>query len=638
MKKRTRLLVFLVCISLGLAFLYPTFQWYVVFNKQDRADAGLNTIQLRSAVLKAVDTAIEEFESNNISDANKTVYKALGKSFIKKLKDYNSGRFKDERIKIKSSYTYTEIKEILSSFMSNQTSVDNFIKVEVLEEYYKNYYQSKADVKKGIIKLGLDLQGGAYAVVRINYDHPLAKEKFNKITKEEKPDAISTFFSKITPAFLKKNENKTVQLDEKVKQEIIKKAMLTIENRINRYGVSETAIQSTGSLDRIIINLPGVTEVNQLRQIIETVGILEFRLVSEEGSRILYEMKNEADKKGISIFDKNRKMLPEYQAKLPPDTEALFIVSKDEWGRESENQGLYVLEKENLLFTAEGVNSITNAYVDRDRLTSDLTVNFSMNDEAAKRWALATERNVNRRVAIVLDNMILQEPPTIREKISGGNTQITLGNVPEQELFNLALILRSGSLDVPLEIAEENTIGASLGQDTIESGVFAMILSAILVFGFMILWYSVGGLIADIAMILNLTLLLGGLAIFNGTLTLPGIAGIVLTIGMAVDSNVIIYERIKEEFRSGKTFKTAVSLGFDKAFWTILDSNLTTFAAGIGLSFFGTGPIKGFAVTLCLGIMCTLFAALFATRLLFDFVTTKYDFKSLRFISTFKGN
>ena len=250
--------------------------------------------------------------------------------------------------------------------------------------------------------------------------------------------------------------------------------------------------------------------------------------------------------------------------------------------------------------------------------------------------AETTRDNIGRQIAIILDDFILQSP-VVQSEIPNGRSQVTLGNLSYEELDDMAKILRSGSLNVPLEISEENTVGASLGRDTIQKGVSAIIIGLILVVSFMILYYSLGGIVADLALIFNFFFLLAGLAMFGGTLTLPGIAGIILTLGMAVDSNVIIYERIKEEFRAGKTFNTAMSLGYEKAFWTILDANITTFAAAIGISLFGTGPIKGFAVTLCIGIVSTLFTSLFITRLMWDTLVSVNSFKSLRSLSLVRG-
>ncbi|HOV14586.1 MAG TPA: protein translocase subunit SecD, partial [Spirochaetota bacterium] len=467
---------------------------------------------------------------------------------------------------------------------------------------YTKEYESKRKVKENIIKLGLDLQGGAYAVVTVNFNHPSMAKRY--------------------PKGIEKTE----------REAMIDSAVIKIENRINKYGLSEISIQKLKDQEKIVINLPGVKEATELRQIIETVGVLEFKLVSKEGSDLLAKLKREYDTLSKSIFDKNGNVIPEIQSQLPPDTEVLPISKKDKWGRDLEYKEFLLVEKESLLGDNMKILSSTVSAGD----LGNHVVNFELGEEDAKKWAKVTGDNVGRQIAIILDNVILQYP-VVKDKITGGRSQITLGDSPIEELRTLALILKSGSMSVPLEISEESTVGASLGQDTIEKGLFACMMGALFVLVFMVIWYSVGGLFADIAVFLNILLLVSGLALFRGTLTLPGLAGIVLTVGMAVDSNVIIFERIKEEFRSGKSFKTSVNLGFDKALWTILDANLTTFAAGIGLSLFGTGPVKGFAVTLCLGIVTTLFAALFVSRLMFDILITYTDFKSLRVLNLLRG-
>ncbi len=459
---------------------------------------------------------------------------------------------------------------------------------------------------KTSIKLGLDLQGGAYALVSLDYNSKVVQDQF-----------------------------KGKVITQKDKDSLMDSVIIKIENRINRFGLSETSIQKLSQQDKILISLPGVKEATELRQIIETVGILEFKLVSKEGSGELRNLYDTYKKQGIYIFDdKEKKLLPDYLTMLlskVPDVEVLPVSSKDKWGVESEDMGYIVVKKESLLKNAK----IESANVDQNQLGQNV-VDFTLDDNSAKTWAIVTEQAAKNQdqIAIILDNTVLHSP-SVREKIPNGRSQITLGDSPLEVLNTLALILRSGSLDVPLEISEENTVGASLGRDTIEKGVWAIFFGVIFVFGFMILYYSGGGLIANFTVVLNILLLMAGYSLFKATLTLPGIAGIILTVGMAVDANVIIYERIKEEFRSGKTFKTAVSLGFDRAFWTILDSNLTTFAAGIGLSIFGTGAVKGFAVSLCLGIVTTLFASLFGTRLIFESLVTIHEFKSIRILTFF---
>jgi len=602
MSKRARYLIFIGIFFILVLFLMPTIRWYFFFTEKEKNDASLRMEQVKDEVNKKVDIAIEKLSKGEDLQNYKNEIAVIKKEFEKEVKKINRVLTPESRIKIKKDYTYKEMYDILLEKRKKEKYVTSFFR-SVLDDYYKKYYESKKKVKDGIIKLGLDLQGGAYAVVTVNFNHPSIKQKY-----------------------------KDGNIPKKDREEMIDSAMIKIENRINKWGVSETSIQKLKDQDKIIINLPGVKGTSELREIIETVGVLEFKLVSKEGTEALAKAISQAEAEGRKVFDSNGKLLPEFLAVLPPDTEALLKSNRDKWGVESEVKKMIVVEKESLL--GENVK-IQSATVQQDGLGRNV-INFVLEGEAATKWATVTGNNVGREIAIILDDVVL-ENPVVQEKIPNGRSQITLGNAPIEHLQNLALILKSGSLNVPLEISEENTVGASLGQDTIEKGLWACLWGIVAVFGFMIIYYNFGGIIASLAVVLNLLFLLGGLAMFKGTLTLPGIAGIVLTVGMAVDANIIIYERIKEEFRSGKTFKTALSLGFDRAFWTIMDSNITTFAAGIGLSIFGTGPIKGFAVTLCLGIVSSLFTSLFVSRLLFDSLLSVIDIKSLRVLSLLKG-
>lgn len=603
MSKRARYLIFIIISFILILFLLPSIKWYFLFSEKDRMLASLRPDKIKEEVNKKVESSIKDLSEGKNLEMYKEELKLLNKEFIKEAKKINKVLTPDLRIKIKGNFTYQEIYDILMEKRKKGKYVKSFFN-SVLSDYYKKFYDEKKRVKDGIIKLGLDLQGGAYAVVTINFNHPSIKERY-----------------------------KDSNIPKKDKEEMIDSAMIKIENRINKWGVAETSIQKLKDQDKIIINLPGVKGTSELREIIETVGVLEFKLVSKDGTETLANAIAKAESEGKKIFDSNGKLFFEFLSILPPDTEVLLKSNRDKWGLESENKKLIVVEKESLL----GQNvKIQSATVQQDSLGRNV-INFVLEGDAAKKWANVTGNNIGREIAIILDDVVL-ENPVVQEKIPNGRSQITLGNAPIEHLQNLALILKSGSLNVPLEISEENSVGASLGQDTIEKGLWACLWGIIAVFTFMIIYYNVGGLIADFAVMLNLLFLLGGLAMFKGTLTLPGIAGIVLTVGMAVDANVIIYERIKEEFRTGKTFKTALTLGFNRAFWTIMDANITTFAAGIGLSIFGTGPIKGFAVTLCLGIVSSLFTSLFVSRLLFDSLISKINFKSLRVISLLKAN
>ena len=621
MKKRTKYFIFFITILAGVYFLMPTYKWYFEFKESDRNEARLEADFLKEGVTNKVNSALKEIPSNESAYTNEL--KALNKALKEEIKNYNKAN-KADPITIKKSFSYDEIKKIILDLKGKDKFVDSFLRTN-LEDYYIKYFNDKKKVKDSIIKLGLDLQGGAYAVVTVNFQDPKVKARLEQMIDQDKKDSKN----------LKKNLE---DLEKKYKDSIIENAVLKIGNRINKYGLSETSIQRLRGQDKIVINLPGVKEITELREIIETVGVLEFKLVSEQGTSELMKIKQEAEAQGKKIFDTNANLLPEYKALLTektgnPDLQALFVSNKDKWGNELQEREMLVVENEPLL---GGNPKIVSATIEPDQFGKP-AISFVLGDKEAKKWAEVTGANINKQIAIILDDVILSAP-VVRSQIPNGRSMIEYGNNPQEtEINTLALILRSGSLNVPLEISEEHTVGASLGRDTIEKGLWACFFGLMFVLGFMFIWYNVGGIIADIAMLLNVALLLSGMALFHGTLTLPGIAGIILTIGMAVDANVIIYERIKEEYRSGKTFKTAVNLGYDKAFWTIMDANITTFVAGIGLSLFGTGPIKGFAVTLCLGIVISLFTALFVSRLVIDSLLSIIDFKSLRALSLFRG-
>ncbi len=601
MKKSSRLLILLVCLAGGFYFLMPSIKWYFIYKEKDRDEAGLSGVRLKNEVNSRIENGIKAFNDANAGDKE---LKVLKKEINRKLKEYNS--VSARKLKLASNATYNDMKNVLFDMYSynNKTEDEKNILIEkvakkALENYYTAEFDAKRKVKQSTIKLGLDLQGGAYTVVTLNFNHPSVEGKVTSDT------------------------DKAAALDN---------AVLMIENRINKFGVSEVSIQKIKEQNKIVINMPGVKETSDLRKIIETVGVLEFKVVSKEGSELLSELKRKYDSEGKMFVDNKGNINPEILSQLPPDTEALRVSNKDKYGDDYSQVPFIVVSKESLLGDNPKVKSAT---VDPDNL-GRYVINFTLEGEAVDRWAKATRENIGRQIAIILDDVVLQSP-VVQSEIPNGRSQVTLGNLSYEELDDMAKILRSGSLNIPLEIAEENTIGASLGKDSIRSGLFALLIGVIIVVIFMILIYGLGGIIADIALLFNLFFLLAGMGMFNGTLTLPGIAGIILTLGMAVDSNVLIYERVKEEFRSGKSFGTAMTLGYEKAFWAIMDGNITTFIAAIGISLFGTGAIKGFAVTLCMGVVSTLFTSLFITRLIWDTITSCVNFKTLRAVSLFRG-
>jgi preprotein translocase subunit SecD len=274
----------------------------------------------------------------------------------------------------------------------------------------------------------------------------------------------------------------------------------------------------------------------------------------------------------------------------------------------------FVVQRKAVLTGAD----LSTARVSIDQNTGEPYVSVEFNPTGARVFAEITEANVNRRLAIILDGNV-HSAPVIRERIPSGQAQIT-GGFTTEEATDLAIVLRAGALPAPVQVLEERTVGPSLGADSIRQGLVSIGVSALVVFAFMLVYYRLSGLIADVALGLNLLILLAGMAALGATLTLPGIAGIALTIGMAVDTNVLIFERIREELRAGKTVRAAIDSGFSRAFTTIIDTHVTVLVTAAILYNFGTGPVKGFAVSLFIGLVASLFTAVFFTRLLFDLV------------------
>ncbi len=382
-----------------------------------------------------------------------------------------------------------------------------------------------------------------------------------------------------------------------IRKMAVEQALETIRNRIDQFGVSEPDIRLQGE-NRLLIQLPGVKDTQRAKDLIGKTALLEFKLLDES---------HDVDEalKGI----------------VPPGTEVLYEVKEDPKTRRI-TKTPYLIMKRALLTGAY----LTDAKVQIDSQYNEPYVSIKFDKKGAMLFEKITEENVKKRLAIVLDQKVYSAP-VIQEKISGGEARIT-GNFTSDEARDLAIVLRAGALPAPVKILEERTVGPSLGTDSINQGMFAGLIGGILVILFMAFYYKGAGLIADIALMFNIVMIFGGLAAFQATLTLPGIAGIVLTIGMAVDANVLIFERIREELRLGKTPRAAVDAGFDLATLTILDSNITTLIAALVLFQFGTGPIKGFAVTLSLGILASVFTALVLTRVIFDyFVVTRKNKK-----------
>ena len=367
----------------------------------------------------------------------------------------------------------------------------------------------------------------------------------------------------------------------------IRQALETIRNRIDQFGVAEPSIQQQGD-NRILVQLPGVQDPERAKALLGKTALLEFRLLDERAD-------------------------PERAAReSPPEgTEVLYQRQVDRQTKQ-ERRIPFVVQKRAALTGAD----LSTARVSIDQTTSEPYVSVEFNPTGTKTFGELTDQNVGRRLAIVLDGNV-HSAPVIRERIPSGNAQIS-GGFTTEEATDLAIVLRAGALPAPVQILEERRVGPSLGADSIRRGLVSIAVSAAVVFLFMLVYYRLSGLIADIALALNLLMLLACMAAFGATLTLPGIAGIALTIGMAVDTNVLIFERIREELRAGKPTRAAIDSGFSRAFVTIIDTHVTVLLTAAILYNFGTGPVRGFAVSLFIGLVASLFTAVFFTRLLFD--------------------
>jgi preprotein translocase subunit SecD len=385
---------------------------------------------------------------------------------------------------------------------------------------------------------------------------------------------------------------------DQIKKNAIDQALETIRNRIDQFGVSEPEITRQGA-DEILIQLPGIKDPERALNLIGRTALLEFKILDEEGN-LDEALKGTVPEGDIILYQKSVDRQTGAVRKLP-----------------------YLL-KERTLMTGEVLKDARAAPPSQ---FEGAHVTLEFDDIGAKLFEQITSQNVKKRLAIILDNTVYSAP-VIQEKIAGGRAVIT-GSFTLDEAADLAIVLRAGALPAPVKILEQRTVGPSLGQDSIRQGILSTLISAGVVVLFMIFYYKVAGVFADVALILNVVLTLATLALFRATLTLPGIAGLVLSVGMSVDANILIHERIKEELRWGKTVRAAIEQGYHRAFVTIIDSNVTTLIAGIILYQFGTGPVRGFAVTLCIGLLANIFTAVYITRVLFDFVTLKLGVKKL---------
>lgn len=495
----------------------------------------------------------------------------------------------------------------------------------------------KSMPSKGIV-LGLDLQGGLHLVFEVEGDKAVeaSAERYaymiketlqkKKLQAEVKRNGLHIEISPMSQDIsnlIKENypnldtvsagQNLVLTMSEKdkdvIKDNAANQALETIRNRIDQFGVSEPTIQRQGD-NEIVVQLPGVKDPKRAIDLIGKTAQLEFKLLDEESplAAQLPQSVAPSEEEGL---------LSQFADKLPEGDEILF--------EKKVNRETGVVRKEPILLKKQAIMTgdlLSEAKVSLDSQFSEPYVSITFNEEGARRFEEVTGANVKKRMAIILDNTVYSAP-VIQEKIAGGSAQIT-GNFNMDDAKDLAIVLKAGALPAPLKMLQNVTVGPSLGEDSINAGKLAGLVGTLAVVIFMLIYYKGSGLIADFALILNIVLLFGAMASLNATLTLPGIAGIILAVGMAVDSNVLMFERIREEIKAGKPPRSAIDSGYDKAFSTIFDSHVTTLITAAVLFQFGTGPIKGFAVTLSLGVAINLFTALVGTKSIFDLINSKY--------------
>jgi SecD/SecF fusion protein len=513
-----------------------------------------------------------------------------------------------------------------------QGGMSLILKVDLPQAVHTRLELSTTDLRQSLQEHGITL-GPTETLgsnqVRLQLANPSELESLQKILAQDFPDLIVLSASQTQEqAYVDLGLNAKEVLN--IEDNSVAQSLEIIRNRIDQFGVSEPVLLQQGK-DEIVVQLPGIKDPERAIQLIGRTAQLEFKLVDSQAEIDLPALIAEAIasgrlKKNFSHRDLNLAL----KGLIPPDDEVYMEKRVEpDTGRVTL---VPVLLKKKTLMTGAMLKTarveITGAY-------NQPAVALTLNARGARIFEDITAENVGRQLAIVLDD-IVQSAPVIQERISGGNAQIT-GSFTTEEAHDLAIVLRAGALPAPVDIVQNLTVGPTLGLDSIHKGVASVILGALMVVSFMVVYYRLSGLIADMALLLNLIFMLAALSLFRATLTLPGIAGIVLTIGMAVDSNVLIFERMREEFALKKPFRSAVEGGYDKALWTIVDSHITTLITAFALFLFGTGPIKGFAVTLSIGVIFNLFTALFGTKVVYDYLNFKRRLKEIRFLQIIKN-
>jgi preprotein translocase subunit SecD len=574
MSKRYRFFIILITMVVCFVFLFPTIRWYFLEKKEEQALALGSREQIK---LYASQTAQ--------ADLQELVQAARSGEAIPERLFFLENQAKKIRKDTKTSAPpQWDAQAVLSSFSGRQEALD------AIETYYRERYFDLKELQKNAVQLGLDLSGGMSIVLQADLT-TRAERLGRSLTEEDRTEAID-------------------------------QALEVLNSRIDRFGLTEPVIRRQGS-DQIYVEIPGSADPERINSIIMGKGNLAFHIVDPEATAAFNAYYNTHP---TTTFDSEGNLLD--PTVIPSDVIIRGVYGKDRYGLD-EFTGYTAIKREVGL---DG-NHIQNAVVERNSLEGKPEVTFMLDAEGGEIFYQLTSAHVQEPMAIVLDDRVKSQA-TITTAI---REAVRLTGFGLEEANNIALTLRTAALPVELEVVTQQAIGASMGEDTVRQGLYALVGGLVAVMIFMLFYYKIAGINAVIAQILNIYLMFSVLSAFNFTLTLPSIAGFILTIGMAVDANVIIFERMKEELLLGKSRKAAVDAGFDKAFWAIMDSNITTFIAALFLSQLGSGPIQGFAVSLAIGVFSSVFTALFVSRLIFDFGTDVLRSKKISVSWRIKG-
>ena len=566
MNKRSRLVILIAVLAICFAFLWPSICWYGRTPKEVQALALGSTENIKDyASVKAAEDvrAIKDIAKKDPTAKLDSQYAWLEKDAAKKYKALDE--------KVPSDMTVTDVLKAYGSELEFMNVIQAKYRDEILKA--KNYYTNS-------VKLGLDLSGGMNVIVRADLDAAVA----------EQGDELAA-------------ENV-----EAFKKEAMENAIENLSSRVDRFGLSSPVIRQQGD-DRIYIEIPGAAQADTINTLIMGKGVLNFRLADMAATE---KFKAYYAQHPATTFNAAGELMD--KSIIPEDCEVFGVYTKDAYGLDERVDWL-VVKKEIAL---DGKH-IKSAEVRADEFTNQPQVAFNLDTDGAVIFGEFTGAHVGDYLAIVSDDKV-KSNARIQDAITGGSVSLT-GSFTVEEANNIKKVLQTAWLNVPLEVESQQVIGASLGEEAIAQGIKAIILGLSLILVFMLIFYKAAGINAVVAQILNLYIMFSILSAFNLTVTLSSIAGMILTIGMAVDANVLVFERIKEELRAGKSRSVAISLGFDNALWAIMDSNITTFIAAIFLSQLGTGAIQGFAVSLAIGVISSVFTALFVSRLIFDFDT-----------------